>query len=109
MQPDLKLRTAEISDYQRKGVHKTTRSRLLEWDFGGYLVDTPGIKTFGLHRKDKEKLKDLFPGLSALTKECKFFNCSHTHEVKCGVKKAVENGSYSIARYESYLRILESL
>jgi len=91
------------------GAGKSSRSRLLEWDFGGYLVDTPGIKTFGLHRKDKEKLKDIFPGLSALTKECKFFNCSHTHEVKCGVKKAVENGSYPIARYESYLRILESL
>jgi len=109
LQPDLKLRTAEISDYHRKGVHTTTRSRLLEWDFGGYLVDTPGIKTFGLHRKDKDKLKGIFPGLSTLKEECKFFNCSHSHEIKCGVKKAVENGSYPVARYESYLRILESL
>ena len=109
LQPELKLRTAEISDYHRKGVHTTTRSRLLEWDFGGYLVDTPGIKTFGLHRKDKEKLKVIFPGLSALAKECKFDNCSHSHEIKCGVKTAVENGSYPRERYESYLRILESL
>ncbi len=109
LQPDLKLRTAEISDYHRKGVHTTTRSRLLEWDFGGYLVDTPGIKTFGLHRKDKEKLKEIFPGLSALAAECKFFNCTHSHEKECGVKKAVENGSYPLSRYESYLRILESL
>ncbi len=109
LHPNLKLRTAEISDYHRKGVHTTTRSRLLEWEFGGYLVDTPGIKTFGLHRKDKDKLKGIFPGLSILKKECKFVNCSHSHEINCGVKKAVENGSYPVARYESYLRILESL
>ena len=109
LQPDLKLKTAEISDYHRKGVHTTTRSRLLEWDFGGYLVDTPGIKTFGLHRKDKEILKEIFPGLSALAHDCKFVNCTHSHEIKCGVKKAIENGHYPIARYESYLRILESL
>ncbi len=109
LQPDLKLKTAEISDYHRKGVHTTTRSSLLEWDFGGYLVDTPGIKTFGLHRKDKEILKGIFPGLSVLASECKFVNCTHSHEIKCGVKKAVENGIYPIARYESYLRILESL
>ncbi|NQT64687.1 MAG: ribosome small subunit-dependent GTPase A [FCB group bacterium] len=109
LQPDLKLRTAEISDYHRKGVHTTTRSRLLEWDFGGYLVDTPGIKTFGLHRNDKERIPGIFPGLSVLAGECKFFNCTHSHEIKCGVKKAVENGLYPVARYESYLRILESL
>lgn len=109
LQPDLKLKTAEISDYHRKGVHTTTRSRLLEWDFGGYLVDTPGIKTFGLHRNDKEKLKGIFPGLLALADECKFFNCTHSHEKECGVKKAVEKGIYPIARYESYLRILDSL
>ncbi|MDA3814171.1 MAG: ribosome small subunit-dependent GTPase A [Candidatus Cloacimonetes bacterium] len=109
LQPDLKLRTAEISDYHRKGIHTTTRSRLLEWDFGGYLVDTPGIKTFGLHRNDKEKIPGIFPGLSVLTGECKFFNCTHSHEMECGIKKAVENGSYPVERYESYLRILESL
>ena len=109
LQPNLKLKTAQISDYHRKGVHTTTRSRLLEWDFGGYLVDTPGIKTFGLHRKDKEILKGIFPGLSALAHDCKFVNCTHSHEIKCGVKKEIENGNYPIARYESYLRILESL
>jgi len=109
LQPGFDLRTAEISDYHKKGVHTTTRSRLLEWDFGGYLVDTPGIKTFGLHRNDKEKLKDIFPGMSALAGGCKFFNCTHSHEIKCGVKKAVEDGTYSLARYESYLRILDSL
>jgi len=109
LQPGLKLRTAEISDYHKKGVHTTTRSRLLEWDFGGYLVDTPGIKTFGLHRSDKDKLKDIFPGMSALAKGCKFLNCTHSHEIKCGVKKAVEEGTYSLARYESYLRIIDSL
>ncbi len=109
LQPGFKLRTAEISEYHKKGVHTTTRSRLLEWDFGGYLVDTPGIKTFGLHRNDKEKLKDIFPGMSTLARECKFFNCTHSHEIKCGVKSAVEEGTYPLARYESYLRILESL
>ncbi len=109
LQPGFKLRTAKISEYHKKGVHTTTRSRLLEWDFGGYLVDTPGIKTFGLHRNDKEKLKDIFPGMSTLARGCKFFNCTHSHEMKCGVKKAVEEGIYPLARYESYLRILDSL
>jgi len=109
LQPGFKLRTAEISDYHKKGVHTTTRSRLMEWDFGGYLVDTPGIKTFGLHRSDKEKLKEIFPGMSALARGCKFFNCTHSHETKCGVKRAVEEMKYPLARYESYLRILDSL
>ena len=107
--PDIKLRTAEISEYHRKGVHTTTRSRLIEWDFGGYLVDTPGIKTFGLHRNDKEIIPGIFPGLSLLAKKCKFLNCTHSHEKDCRVIEAVGNGSYPIERYESYLRILESL
>lgn len=109
LQPKLNLRTAQISDYHKKGVHTTTRSRLLEWDFGGYLVDTPGIKTFGLHRDDKDEIKQIFPGLSLFSGECKFMNCTHSHEKKCGVKSAVENDSYPLERYESYLRIYDSL
>jgi len=108
-QPELNLKTAQISDFHKKGVHTTTRSRLLEWDFGGYLVDTPGIKTFGLHRDDKEEIKQIFPGFSLFSSECKFLNCTHSHEKKCGVKSAVENGSFPLERYESYLRIYNSL
>lgn len=109
LQPNLKLKTNQISNYHKKGVHTTTRSRLLAWDFGGYLVDTPGIKTFGLHRDDKEKLRDIFPGFSDLSDGCKFLNCTHSHETKCSVKQSVINGSYPLERYESYLRILDSL
>ncbi|MCF7857829.1 MAG: ribosome small subunit-dependent GTPase A [Candidatus Cloacimonetes bacterium] len=109
LQPELDLKTAAISNYHKKGIHTTTRSRLLSWKFGGYLVDTPGIKTFGLHRDDKERIPSIFPGFSAFTEECKFHNCSHTHEQNCGVKRAVENGVYPAARYDSFKRIWESL
>ncbi len=77
--------------------------------FGGYLVDTPGIRTFGLNRENKAKLPRLFPGFSKIYRECKYPNCTHTHETVCAVKEAVENGSIPQKRYESYLRIYDSL
>ena len=109
LQPGLNLKVSGISDSTRKGIHTTTNSRLIAWDFGGYLVDTPGIRTFGLNRENKAKLPRLFPGFSKIYRECKFPNCTHTHEMICAVKEAVENGSMPQKRYESYLRIYDSL
>ncbi len=109
LQPDLNLKVAEISDFSQKGTHTTSNGRLIEWSFGGYLIDTPGIKTFGLHRKDKEEIPRLFPGFSSLAETCKFQDCTHIHEKNCSVKAALENGSLPKERYDSYLRIMESL
>jgi ribosome biogenesis GTPase / thiamine phosphate phosphatase len=109
IQPGLDLRVSEVSGFTGKGTHTTTSSKLIHWDFGGYLVDTPGIKTFGLHRQDKEILSRRFPGFSQFYMQCKFPNCSHSHEKGCAVKAATESGQYPIERYSSYLRIFESL
>ncbi len=109
LQPDLNLKVSEISDSTHKGIHTTSNSRLIAWDFGGYLVDTPGIRTFGLNRENKAKLPRLFPGFSKISRDCKYPNCTHTHEMVCAVKEAVENDSIPEERYESYLRIYDSL
>ncbi len=109
IQPGLDLRVSEVSDYSGKGTHTTTSSKLIKWDFGGYLVDTPGIKTFGLNRNDKDILPRIFPGFSEYFEQCKFPDCTHSHEKGCAVKAAKESGQYPEDRYLSYLRILNSL
>ncbi len=109
LQPNLKLSIAKISASSHKGTHTTSSAKLLSWDFGGYLVDTPGIKTFGLKREDVELIPRIFPGFNELRKSCKFNNCTHSHETDCAIKRAVENQDLPAERYESYLRILDSL
>lgn len=108
LQPDLNLRVASISDYSGKGIHTTTRSRIFAWNFGGNLIDTPGIKTLTLHEESKELIKYVFPGIKELSVECKYLNCTHTHENDCEVKRAVQKNQFDQERYASYLRILES-
>ncbi len=109
LQPGLNLRTSEISENTGKGVHTTTSSRLIRWDFGGFLVDTPGIKTLGLHKEDFYDIPKVFPGMWNLKSKCKYADCRHIDETECGVKKAVESGLFPEERYESYLRIMESI
>jgi ribosome biogenesis GTPase len=109
LQPDLNLRVSEVSDFTGKGMHTTTSAKLIEWKFGGYLVDTPGIKTFGLHREEKNRIYRIFPGFEDLSLNCKFPDCSHDHEIDCAVKSAVETGEFPVERYQSYLRIIDSL
>jgi ribosome biogenesis GTPase / thiamine phosphate phosphatase len=109
IQPGLNLRVANVSDVTSKGMHTTTSAKLIEWEFGGYLVDTPGIKTFGLHRDDKYRISRVFPGIDLLYEECKFDDCSHDHEAGCAVINAVDKGEFPVERYNSYLRLLESL
>ncbi|MBI9033568.1 MAG: ribosome small subunit-dependent GTPase A [Bacteroidales bacterium] len=107
IQPGLDLRTGEISDFHKMGKHTTTFAEMHELDFGGYIIDTPGIKGFGLYDFVKEEVSQRFPEMRALMNDCQFNNCMHTHEPKCAVKEAVENGDIAWSRYQNYLAILE--
>ncbi len=109
LHPEHDAEVSHISESTGKGRHTTTRTSLIPFTFGGYLVDTPGIKTFGLHRGDQAALPLVFPGFARYAAACKFNDCTHTHEVDCGVKNAFEKGEIPEERYESYLRIMESL
>ena len=99
-------KVADISQYHKKGKHTTTFAEMLDMNFGGTLIDTPGIKEFGLYDFDKEEIAERFPEMRARMHECKFHNCTHVHEPKCAVKKAVEDGEIDKVRYENYLSIL---
>ncbi len=109
LEPGLELATSEVSDFNEKGVHTTTQSILLPWSFGGHLLDTPGIKTVTLHASAKAQIPRVFPGFENLALACRFRDCAHTHEADCAVLRAVEEGRVPGERYDSYLRILDSL
>ena len=104
---NLQLKTGEISDYHKKGKHTTTFSEMFEFYFGGSIIDTPGIKGFGLVDLEDENLAIYFPEMLKLQGNCRFYNCTHTHEPSCAVIKAVKNNEISISRYKSYLSMLE--
>ena len=105
--PGVCLRTGEISEYHKKGMHTTTFSEMVPLPFGGYLIDTPGIKGFGTVEMEGSEISHYFPEIFRYGKECRFSNCSHINEPGCAVKKAVEEAHISISRYHSYLGILE--
>lgn len=105
--PDLNLKTAEISEQHQQGQHTTTFAEMFDLDFGARIIDTPGIKGFGVVEIEKEELSDYFPEFFALKSECKFNNCSHIDEPKCAVKQALENDEIAWSRYKSYLQIIE--
>ena len=100
--------TNEISQRHDQGQHTTTFSELYRLDFGGTIIDTPGIKGFGLVNIDVDNLSDYFPEFLALKQGCKFNNCKHINEPNCKVKEALENGQISKDRYSNYLSILET-
>lgn len=104
--PGVEVRTGEISDSHRKGRHTTTFSTMYPVD-GGYVIDTPGIKGFGLIDIDDAELCRYFPEMMRLAPQCRFYNCTHTHEPGCAVREAVERGEVAWSRYESYLKILD--
>lgn len=106
IEPGLNLKTGEISSAHLKGMHTTTFAELHELSFGGYIIDTPGIKELGLVEMKKEEVGHYFPEIRAVMNDCKFNNCLHENEPKCAVKEAVENGEISEERYRSYLGIL---
>jgi ribosome biogenesis GTPase len=106
--PTLNLKIGEISNYSNKGMHTTTHSRMIAWDFGGHLVDTPGLKTLGLSLHDLPYLPSCFPGFLKYSKNCEFVDCTHTHEERCAIKKTIGT-AIPMSRYDSYLSILMSL
>jgi ribosome biogenesis GTPase len=105
--PGADVRVAEISDVHNLGVHTTTYSEMLMLPNGGYLIDTPGIKGFGTFDMEPEEITSYFKEIFHFSKECRFNNCTHTHEPGCAVLKALENHYIAASRYESYLSMLE--
>jgi ribosome biogenesis GTPase / thiamine phosphate phosphatase len=104
--PALSLKTNDISDYHKKGKHTTTFSEAFELNFGGLIIDTPGIKGFGLVDLDNENLATYFPEMLKLQNDCKYYNCTHTHEPGCKVVEAVKQNDIAESRYKSYLSML---
>lgn len=101
----LNIKTSEISDSHNQGKHTTTFAEMHELDFGGYIIDTPGIKGLGIVDIEKEIIHHYFPEMRDLMNECKFNNCVHVNEPKCAVKDALENGEIAISRYQNYLSL----
>jgi len=107
LDPSLNLRTADISIANKSGRHTTTFSEMHEFSFGGYIIDTPGIKGFGLIDFGKDELFHYFPEIFKASSGCRFHNCSHTHEPGCAVIKAVAEGTITESRYLSYLNMMD--
>lgn len=105
LEPGLDLKTVEVTAETGKGKHTTTAARLLRLSFGGWVVDTPGIRQMELWDVVKEDLERFFLEFQPFLRDCRYPNCSHMHESRCGVKRAVVRGLVSNLRYESYCRI----
>lgn len=105
--PGLNLRTSEISEAHDTGMHTTTFSEMLPLPYGGWVIDTPGIKGFGTFDMEPEEICGYFKEIFKYSKDCRFRNCTHTHEPGCAVRKAVEEHYISESRYNSYLSMLE--
>jgi ribosome biogenesis GTPase / thiamine phosphate phosphatase len=106
LEPSLNLKTSEISKFHLQGKHTTTFAEMFEMEGGGYLIDTPGIRGFGVIDMAKEEISHYFPEMFGLLDQCRFFNCTHVHEPGCAVKAAVEIGEIPMTRYESYLSLI---
>jgi ribosome biogenesis GTPase len=109
MEPGMQLRTGTVSEYSHSGRHTTSQVNLLALQAGGYVVDTPGIREFGLAGLRRGELIRFYPEIAAADGRCRFKDCSHTHEPGCAVKEAVEKGGLSQARYDNYRTIYETL
>lgn len=107
LQPGIGLKTGNISEAHHSGKHTTTYSEMISLDFGGYIIDTPGIKGFGLLEMEKEEISHYFPEMFQLLNDCQYYNCTHTHEPGCAVKKAVAEGEIAESRYDTYLGLLD--
>lgn len=105
--PELNLRTAEISTTHDTGMHTTTFSEMFPLPHGGYLIDTPGVKGFGTIDFDRHEVAHFFPEIFEIAQDCRFGNCTHTHEPGCTVLDALKDARISQSRYNSYLSILE--
>jgi ribosome biogenesis GTPase len=107
--PDLRLRTQDVSGWSGKGQHTTTFAEMYELPFGGQIIDTPGMKEFGLVDVEKSELSGYFPEMRKRLNDCQFNNCLHVNEPGCAVKQAVIDGTIDEDRYVNYVNILDSL
>jgi ribosome biogenesis GTPase len=107
--PGIDLRTTEVSGWSGKGQHTTTFAEMFDLPFGGKIIDTPGVKEFGLIDIEKEELSHYFPEMRKRLTECKFNNCLHINEPGCAVKKAVAEKEIDEERYISYMTIMDSI
>ncbi|MDX1462757.1 MAG: ribosome small subunit-dependent GTPase A [Marinirhabdus sp.] len=107
IEPALNLKTSEISEQHSQGQHTTTFAEMFDLSFDAKIIDTPGIKGFGVVEMDKEELGDYFPEFFERKEACKFNNCLHLEEPHCAIKEALEEGEIAWSRYKSYLQILE--
>ena len=107
MQPELNLKTSEISETHLKGKHTTTFAQMHFWHFGGSVIDTPGVREFAMIDVQKEEIQHYFPEIFKEGRKCKFHNCMHINEPKCAVLKAIELGEIEVTRYITYLKIME--
>lgn len=105
--PEVDTKVGDVSDHHSKGKHTTTFSQMFKIDGDTYLIDTPGVKGFGLIDVERDEICRYFPDLFSVSTACRFNNCTHTHEPNCAVVEAVKNGAISLERYESYLKILD--
>ncbi len=107
LEPGLNLKTSEISEMHKAGKHTTAFSAMYKLSIGGYIIDTPGIKGFGMLDMEAWEISHYFPEIFKVSEKCQYNNCSHTHEPGCAVKEAIENGTIAASRYISYLGLLE--
>ncbi len=107
--PNLQLRTGEVSESTGKGAHTTTFAELLPLPFGGWLLDSPGIRELGVTAIEPEDLAGLFPEMESRMQDCRFRNCSHRHEPGCAIRNAVDTGEIVVSRYNSYVKLREEL
>jgi ribosome biogenesis GTPase len=109
IQPQFELRTGDISGITDKGMHTTTFAEMFELDFGGRIIDTPGIKELGFLNMEPKDVSHNFPEIFAFSPKCKYSNCLHINEPHCAVKAAIEKGEIHSLRYQSYLSIMEEV
>lgn len=107
IEPGLMRKVGSISDYHQKGKHTTTFAEMLPLSNGGFVIDTPGIKEFGLVNFDKQEVPERFPEMRNLMHQCQFNNCTHVHEPGCAVKRALSKGEIDTTRYSNYISILK--
>lgn len=107
LNPDLDLKTEAISDSHKQGKHITTFPEMHPMPFGGFVIDSPGIRGFGVVDLERNEIYHFFPEIFRISKECRFYNCLHLDEPGCAVRTAVENGTINPLRYRSYINILE--
>jgi ribosome biogenesis GTPase / thiamine phosphate phosphatase len=107
LNPALDLKTAEISDYHKQGKHITTFPEMHKMPFNAFVIDTPGIRGFGVVDMDRNEIYHFFREIFSVSKGCRFNNCLHINEPGCAVRSAVENGEIAFSRYKSYLNIME--